>query len=170
MRHIARMLKDMFSVPPSADPRNDVPPMGIGRARDRRSIGLAPLEAGGMDVCWYCSEADLQRQMRRRRDFLRHSDRLTVVLLLGDFLRGSLRELVRQQRPGHRLVIVPQAGHWPGVDSFGDLALAAGTLGWNSIEICRGTRAAPEDLAVAVGQDEPLLLVLPAAAPARILM
>jgi hypothetical protein len=80
-----------------------------------------------------------------------------------------LREVIRRPRLAHRLVIVPHAGHWPGIDSFGDLALSASSLGWDSIELCRDLRESPVTSATGSCQDEQLILVLPASTPVRIM-
>jgi hypothetical protein len=126
-----------------------------------------------MAVCRYRSESDLRNQWLRWDDG--HLDdpqsgNLTLILALGDFLRGNLRRLVRRACPGYRLVIVPQAGHWPGVDSFGDLATACDSLGWSSIEIRRDFGEAIEDAISDLGDNERLLVVLPSEANDRRIM
>jgi len=83
----------------------------------------------------YRSEAELRR-LWHDWDEPDDSCRLTVILVLGAFLQGSLRELVQRKYPGFRLVLVADVGRWPGSDSFGDLALAAGAIGWTTIERC----------------------------------
>lgn len=114
-----------------------------------------------VDVCRYRSDSDLSNQWRRWDHSKPPLVRLTVVLVLGRFLRGGLRDLVRQHCIGQRLIIVPQAGHWPGTDSLGDLELRARSLGWGSIEMSR-------DLVEAIGisltsmvANDRLLVMLP---------
>ena len=97
---------------------------------------------------------------------LRGKERLRSLL---DSVPGVGAER-RRRRLAHRLVIVPHAGHWPGIDSFGDLALSAGSLGWNSIELCRDLRDEPDTSATASCQDEQLILVLPPSTSVRDVM
>ena len=114
-----------------------------------------------IEFCRYRSEAELKVLWRRFDDACRRTANLTIVLALDEFVRGNLRELIRRRHPAYRLVLVPRAGHWPGLDSFGDLALAKDSLGWSVIEICRGLDEALVTTIVPSGQHERLLVVLP---------
>lgn len=110
-----------------------------------------------LEIRWYGSEDDLREIWNHFDEPDRPSCPHLVVLMLGDFLRANLRDLIRRISPNGRLVIVPHPGHWPGVDSLGDLALASTSLGWNSIELCRDPRIASEASAS--------LIVLPVNSP-----
>lgn len=177
MRRFAKFLKDMFTSPDL----QRLPAMShemtlhnalricAGRVQHDDSSAVTQSVLPLIDVCWYSSNFDLHHQLRCLDDAFRQTAELTVLLVMGDFLRGNLRELIRQRCPAHRLVIVPHPGHWPGIDSFGDLALASRSLGWNSIEIYRKVGHESADVFSAFGQDERLLVGLPANTPARIM-
>lgn len=175
MQRLVNFLKEVFSVPKSLRLPATYSEMTLHDAiricRGRVQgcdVGNLPLRRSGVrpvDVCWYQSESDLYDQWNRMGHILRQAANLTVILVLGDFLRGNLREVVRWPQLAHRLVLVPHVGHWPGIDSFGDLALSAGSLGWNSIELCRDWHNASNTLPTASAPHERLLLLLPAEAP-----
>ena len=138
----------------AAGPLRDAPP-----AR-RAHAGLQQVE-----VCRYRSELDLLEQWRRLDDASCRASELTVILAFEASLQGNLREVIRRSCPAHRLVIVPQLGHWPGMHSMGDLALGSSKLGWTSIEICRDLGDALKSGLLALGRDDRLLVVLPAGTP-----
>jgi hypothetical protein len=138
---------------------------GGGTRTNARPVA-APLAMRTVDTSWYSSESELHDQWQRLGDPPPEAVSRTVILVLGTFLQSSLRELLRRGRPGGRLVIVPQPGHWPGSDSFGDLLLRAEGLGWESIELCRDLHDAPESFASASSPDERPLLILPTYPPA----
>ena len=175
MRRFTRFLKDMFTatdpfrLPATASEMTLHDALWICSGRVWNDDRPAPTRNAlrQIGVCRYHSESDLHDRWHRLDQALRQTANLTVILVLGDFLRGNLREVIRRRRFAHRLVIVPHTGHWPGIDSFGDLALSAGSLGWNSIELCRELRDAPHTSAAASCQDEQLLLVLPPRTPVR---
>lgn len=175
MQRLAKFLKDLLIAtdPPrlpatsSEMSLHDALRICAGHIQDGGVPELAWTASRQINVCWYRSESDLHAVWHCFDDATRHAARLAVVLVLGDFLRGNLRELIRQRRHAHRLVIVPHPGHWPGMDSFGDLALAPGALGWNSIELWRDLHTASGSFAVSSGQDERLFIILPANTPAR---
>lgn len=105
-----------------------------------------------MDVCLYASESDLAAQWRQRD--VASPVRWNAVLVLGEQLTGSLRGLLRRRHPGARLILVPAAGAWPGIDSPVDLMLATVSLGWTSIEVCRDLRQAlDQSLSAREGDD-----------------
>lgn len=176
MRRFTKYLKDMLTamaplrLPATASEMtlHDALRICTGRVRNDDCPAITPAASRQIGVCRYRSESELHDQWHRLDDTPCQTANLTVILVLGDFLRGNLREVIRRRRLAHRLVIIPHAGHWPGVDSFGDLALSAGSLGWNSIELCRDLRDVPGNSAVASCQDEQLVLVLPPSTPMRL--
>jgi hypothetical protein len=178
MRRFTKFLKDMFTatdlerLPATASEMtlHDALRICAGRVRNDDRPARTRTALRQIGVCRYHSESDLHDQWHRLDHALRQTANLTVILVLGDFLRGNLREVIRRRRLAHRLVIVPHAGHWPGIDSFGDLALSAGSLGWNSIELCRDLRDEPDTSATASCQDEQLILVLPPSTSVRDVM
>jgi len=140
------------------------------QVRDMRRPALRQTGVLPTEVCWYQSDHDLHEKWRRSDDGPRRTANDTVILVLGEFLRSNLRELIRVREPASRLIIVPHVGHWPGLDSFGDVALAAKSLGWNSIEICRNRLTTSDTSRSDSGQRERLLLFLPGNTPVRDLM
>ncbi len=174
MRRLANLLKEMFVVTDrqsflaSSDEISMHDALRICASSAPRlaaTAATAPV-APRVQVCWYRSETDLVNQWRHLDRVAPAAVNLTVILILGTFLRGNLREIVRKRNPADRLVIVPHAGHWPGTSSFGDLALASGALGWNSIEISRNLQDAPENVVSSGKKNERFLVVLPVQAPA----
>lgn len=93
----------------------------------------------------YRSEADLRSLWQQWDSAAEPANSLTVILHLGKFLRSNLSGLISRRHRAHRLIIVPHLGRWPGTDSFGDLALAAGSLGWDAIELHRQSPTAEDD-------------------------
>ncbi len=93
------------------------------------------LKTQRIDVCPYESESALEVQWRERD--VASSVPENIVLVLGEQLTGNLRGLLRRRHPGGELILVPTVGCWPGIDSPVDLMLAAVSLGWASIEVCR---------------------------------
>lgn len=174
MRRFAELLKAMFVVTDqqsflaSSDEitLHDALRICAPAARQAAATTAINVSLPQVQVCWYRSESDLLNQWRHLDHVPPPAVNRTVVLILGSFLQGNLRELVRRRHPADRLVIVPHAGYWPGTSSFGDLALASAALGWKSIEIRRGFQDAPENIFSSSGKHERLFVVLPVHAQA----
>lgn len=180
MNRFVRLIKNMLSVaePPQIPSMSSEMTLhdairichGGVQCRETSCPAVRRTGARPTEVCWYQSEQDLYEQWYRLEDARRRTANDTVILVLGEFLRSNLRELIRVREPASRLIIVPHVGHWPGLDSFGDVALAAKSLGWNSIEICRNRLTASDTSRSDSGQHERLLLFLPGNTPVRDLM
>jgi hypothetical protein len=165
VKPIANCLRDLWStLAPHRLPEigsemtaHDAMRLCAGREFDSPVSHRVATKPRSLEICWYRSEDDLREIWQGLNLRCRPSSPHLVVLVLGKFLRANLRDLIRRIAPNGRLVIVPHPGHWPGVDSFGDLALASASLGWNSIELCRDPRVASEASAS--------LIVLPVNSP-----
>lgn len=176
MRRLLTFLKQVFSAPNSHSLPFTAAEMTLhealwicaGRVKNDDRPAVAQTNWRQIEVCQYCSESDLRKQWCRLNHALRRTANLTVILVLGDFLQGNLRELIRQPQLAHRLVIVPQPGQRPGIDHLGDLSLSAGSLGWNSIELCKDMQESTT--ATAPGRGEQLILVLPPSTSVRDVM
>jgi hypothetical protein len=166
MRRFARFMKDMFVAtgrqrcPATAFEMTMHDALRLCADRVPNGDDAVSSRRAQSEFCRYRSEAELKVLWRRFDDAHRQTANLTIILALDKFLRGNLRELIRRRHPAYRLVLVPRAGHWPGLDSFGDLALAKHSLGWSVIEIFRGLDAALETTIVSSGRNKPLLVVL----------
>lgn len=178
MRSFTQFLKHTF-VP--ADPQHlpassceltahDAMRICSGHVFDNRrpAVSSAPLRQVG--VHRYRTEAQLREQLSQLDSVCYPASNLTVVLVLDYAIGANLRELVGRKHLAHRLVIVPQSGHWPGLDSYGDLALAARSIGWERIQVCRDFCDALEIAISAFSGDEQILVMLPADAAERRIM
>lgn len=112
-----------------------------------------------LSVWTYRSNVELRRLWRQMDEQTPPTVTLTVILVLGECLQGRLRDLVRRQMGNDRLVLMPQSGHWPGTDSYGDLAVAAPTLGWREIGLSRDLVRTLGDARIADNKHSSLLIV-----------
>lgn len=122
-----------------------------------------------VEVRSYGSAAEL-RELWHRFEHGNACRPVLVVLVLDEILSGNLREVVRRRLSAGRLILVPCRGHWPGMDSAGDLALAASRLGWQSIEVRRDAGNALLSAATELGAEERLLVLVPAHPQTRRIM
>lgn len=170
MQRLVKYLKASFSViSPSQLPAtasemtlHDALRICAGRMHENKTSAPVGGASHPIRVCWYRSESDLHDIWRCFDTPPHQTGQLSAVLVLGGFLRGNLRNLIRRQCLADRLVVVPCPGHWPGIDSFGDLVSDHRSLGWNSIELCRDVQVTMGTLESLVGHDGQLIVVLPA--------
>jgi hypothetical protein len=112
-----------------------------------------------LEIRWYDSEPSLSEALRRTDE--RRSRDSNVVVVLSEAARSALRLLIRRTPRGGRLVLIP-GPYWPSpTTSLGDLALAAPSLGWESIERHFTLREAIASARDSWNTRDPVVVLLP---------